>query len=45
MEERMKQMGLFSSEKKLLQEELKESQKDENEEIVYINTNDLIFDR
>ena len=37
-------MGLFSSEKKL-QEELQEKQKDEDEDIVYINTNDIIFDR
>lgn len=41
--ERVKQMGLFSSERKL-QEELSKN-KDEGEDTVYINTNDIIFDR
>lgn len=41
--ERVKQMGLFSSERKF-QEELNKN-KDESEDVVYINTNDIIFDR
>jgi hypothetical protein len=36
-------MGLFSSEKKL-QEELMKN-KEDGEDVVYINTNDIIFDR
>ena len=41
--ERVKQMGLFLSERKL-QEELNKN-KDDADETVYINTNDIIFDR
>jgi hypothetical protein len=41
--ERVKQMGLFSSERKL-QEELMKN-KEDGEDVVYINTNDIIFDR
>ena len=41
--ERVKQMGLFSSERKF-QEELNKN-KDDGEDVVYINTNDIIFDR